>query len=171
MGRKTVRKVVTTAGVLLAGAGASLAAMAATAAPAQAAAPAPAVAPATLQSRLVTYTNNTRVRAGCKPIRVDQRLLLASRGHSAYQARTNKMSHIGSGGSSFGTRAKRAGYAYPQSENVAYGHRTASATMKAWMASPGHRANIVNCKAKSMAVGVAYSANGTPYYTQMFGWT
>ncbi|BFU45806.1 CAP domain-containing protein [Krasilnikovia sp. MM14-A1004] len=168
MGRKTMRKVVTTVGVMLAGVGASLVAMTVTAAPAQAAA---AVTTSTLQSQLVTYTNNTRARAGCKPIRVDSRLLLAARGHSAYQARTNKMSHIGSNGSSFVTRARAAGYAYPMSENVAYGTRTASATMKAWMASPGHRANIVDCRAKAMAVGVVYASNGTPYYTQMFGWT
>ncbi|BFU46605.1 CAP domain-containing protein [Krasilnikovia sp. MM14-A1004] len=167
MGRKTMRKVVTTVGVMLAGVGASLVAMTVTAAPAQAA----AVTTSTLQSQLVTYTNNTRARAGCKPIRVDSRLLLAARGHSAYQARTNKMSHIGANGSSFVDRAHRAGYAWPMSENVAYGYRTASETMKAWMASPGHRANIVDCRAKSMAVGVIYASNGTPYYTQMFGWT
>ncbi|RZU52394.1 uncharacterized protein YkwD [Krasilnikovia cinnamomea] len=167
MGRKTMRKVATMVGVLLAGAGASLVTLTVTAAPAQAA----TVTTSTLQSQLVTYTNNTRVRAGCKPIRVDSRLLLASRGHSAYQARTRKMSHIGANGSSFVTRARTAGYAYPMSENVAYGYTTASATMKAWMASPGHRANIVDCRAKAMAVGVVYASNGTPYYTQMFGWT
>ncbi|GAB1688773.1 CAP domain-containing protein [Krasilnikovia sp. M28-CT-15] len=167
MGRKTVRKVVTTVGVLLASAGASVAALSVSTAPAQAA----GVAPVTLQSQLVSLTNSTRVRAGCKPIRVDARLLAASRGHSAYQARTRKMSHIGANGSTFVTRARAAGYAYPQSENVAYGYATASATMRAWMASPGHRANIVNCKAKSMAVGVVYASNGVPYYTQMFGWT
>ncbi|GAB1642225.1 CAP domain-containing protein [Krasilnikovia sp. MM14-A1259] len=167
MGRKTLRKMVTTVGVLLAGAGASVAALSVSAAPASAA----AVSTSTLQTQLVTYTNNTRVRAGCKAIRVDSRLLLAARGHSAYQAQTNRMSHIGSHGSSFVDRAHAAGYRYPQSENVAYGYRTASETMKAWMASPGHRANILNCQAKSFAVGVIYASNGTPYYTQMFGWT
>ncbi|MET8151315.1 CAP domain-containing protein [Actinoplanes sp. NPDC049668] len=142
-----------------------MAAAAVTAAPAQAA----PVATSTLQSQLVTYTNNTRVRAGCKAIRVDARLLKAARGHSAYQARTKKMSHVGSGGSTFIQRGVRAGFAHPRSENVAYGYRTASETMKRWMASPGHRANIVDCKAKTFAVGVAYASDGAPYYTQMFG--
>ncbi|MBW6437051.1 CAP domain-containing protein, partial [Actinoplanes hulinensis] len=39
-----------------------------------------------------------------------------------------------------------------------------------WMNSPGHRANILNCKSKTVGVGVAYAANGTPYYTQDFGY-
>jgi len=163
--RKTVRKVMTTVGVTLAGASASLFAVTVAAAPAQAA----QVATSTLQTQLVTYTNNTRVRAGCKAIRVDSRLLSAARRHSAYQARTGKMSHVGSGGSSFIQRGTSAGFAHPRSENVAYGYRTASETMKGWMASPGHRANIVDCKAKTFAVGVVYASNGTPYYTQMFG--
>jgi uncharacterized protein YkwD len=37
------------------------------------------------------------------------------------------------------------------------------------MASPGHRANILNCKAKAVGVGAAYAANGNPYYTEDFG--
>jgi uncharacterized protein YkwD len=40
---------------------------------------------------------------------------------------------------------------------------------KAWMNSPGHRANILNCSARSIGVGVVYAKNGTPYYTQVFG--
>jgi uncharacterized protein YkwD len=165
MARKTMRKIVSMTGVMLAGVGASLVAMTVTAAPAQAA----PVATSTLQTQLVTYTNNTRVRAGCKAIPVDSRLLSAARRHSAYQARTGKMSHVGAGGSTFIQRGVQAGFAHPRSENVAYGYRTASETIKGWMASPGHRANIVDCKAKTFAVGVVYGANGAPYYTQMFG--
>jgi uncharacterized protein YkwD len=38
------------------------------------------------------------------------------------------------------------------------------------MASPGHRANILNCKATKVGVGAVYAANGTAYYTQDFGY-
>jgi uncharacterized protein YkwD len=37
------------------------------------------------------------------------------------------------------------------------------------MKSPGHRANILNCKAKAVGVAVAYSAKRVPYWTQVFG--
>jgi uncharacterized protein YkwD len=38
------------------------------------------------------------------------------------------------------------------------------------MASPGHRVDIVNCKVKTVGVGAVYSAGGTPYFTQNFGY-
>ena len=82
---------------------------------------------------------------------------------------TGKFSHVGVGGSSFVTRAKAAGYNSALSENIAWGYRSGAAVVNAWMHSPGHRANIVNCKAKAVGVGAAYSANGTPYFTQDFG--
>ncbi|RAK24681.1 Cysteine-rich secretory protein family protein, partial [Actinoplanes lutulentus] len=55
-------------------------------------------------------------------------------------------------------------------ENVAYGYRTAAQVVNGWMKSPGHRTNILNCKSKTVGVGAVYSANGTPYYTQDFGY-
>ncbi|MBO3740117.1 CAP domain-containing protein, partial [Actinoplanes flavus] len=58
----------------------------------------------------------------------------------------------------------------PSSENIAYGYRTATDVVTGWMNSPGHRANILNCKSKTVGVGVAYATDGTPYYTQDFGY-
>ena len=55
-------------------------------------------------------------------------------------------------------------------ENIAWGYRSASEVVDAWMDSPGHRANILNCGAKSIGAGVAWAKDGTPYYTQVFGW-
>ncbi|MDR2712279.1 MAG: CAP domain-containing protein [Clostridiales bacterium] len=53
-------------------------------------------------------------------------------------------------------------------ENIAYGQRTPSAVMDAWMNSPGHRANILSRTVTELGVGAAKSANGTLYWTQMF---
>jgi uncharacterized protein YkwD len=39
--------------------------------------------------------------------------------------------------------------------------------MEAWMNSPGHKANILNCDSK--AIGVGYDADGN-YWTQDFGY-
>jgi uncharacterized protein YkwD len=102
-------------------------------------------------------------------VRVDSRLNKAARAHSTYQARRSLMTHTGAGGTSFVTRAKRAGYANALSENVAYGYPTAKAVMTAWIKSPGHRANIRNCKAKAVGVAVAYNSKRWPYWTQVFG--
>ncbi|MFD0328838.1 CAP domain-containing protein [Streptacidiphilus monticola] len=53
-------------------------------------------------------------------------------------------------------------------ENIARGQQTPAAVMDAWMHSPGHRANILNCSYHSLGVG-AYFAPGGPWWTQDFG--
>jgi uncharacterized protein YkwD len=84
-------------------------------------------------------------------------------------ARHNMLSHEGSDGSSPWDRAERAGYDAALSENVAMGYPTAETVMEAWMKSQGHRDNILNCEAKAVGVGLARTADGTAYWTQMFG--
>jgi uncharacterized protein YkwD len=124
---------------------------------------------ATLMSQLVTQSNQSRARAGCPQLKVNQALITASVRHSSYMAATGRFSHTGSGGSTFVSRARTAGYGAAMSENIGWGYRTSSAMFKAWMASPGHRRNILNCSARSVGVGVVYAKNGTPYFTQVFG--
>ena len=53
-------------------------------------------------------------------------------------------------------------------ENIAYGQKTPEAVMNSWMNSPGHRSNILSPTYNQIGVGVAKSANGTFYWTQMF---
>jgi uncharacterized protein YkwD len=137
----------------------------AVAAPAQAA----TVSFSTLQTQVVSLSNKERVKAGCRALKVNDKLLWSTRGHSKYMATTGKFSHTGAGGSTFITRAKAAGYTTPRSENIAFGQRTAAEVVNAWMKSPGHRRNLLDCRAKTFAVGVVYAANGAPYYTQDFG--
>ncbi|MFC0530174.1 CAP domain-containing protein [Phytohabitans kaempferiae] len=121
------------------------------------------------ENRVVEITNQERAEAGCGPVRVNTRLANAARLHSQDQADHNNMSHTGSDGSSPWQRSERAGYDNAIGENVAAGYRTSAAVMDGWMNSDGHRANILNCDAKAIGVGLAYASNGTPYWTQMFG--
>jgi uncharacterized protein YkwD len=56
-------------------------------------------------------------------------------------------------------------------ENIAAGQPTPAAVMDAWMHSPGHRANILNCGYKVIGIGV-FTLAGSPYriyWTQDFG--
>jgi uncharacterized protein YkwD len=158
--KKTVRRL-----ALLAIVPATLLGSALLASPAEA-----AVVPAkTMMSQLVTQTNQSRARAGCGQLKVNQALVTASVRHSSYMAVTGRFSHAGSGGSNFVVRSRAAGYGAAMGENIGWGYRTSSTMFKAWMTSPGHRANILNCSAKSIGVGVVYAKNGTPYFTQVFG--
>jgi uncharacterized protein YkwD len=124
---------------------------------------------ATFEARIVKFTNDNRVKNGCAPVRTEAKLTTAARAHSVDMAKKNYFSHTGKDGSTFLVRAKRSGYTTAISENIAWGYRTPEAVVTAWMKSPGHKANIVNCKAKSVGVGLGKKADGTPYVTQIFG--
>ena len=50
-------------------------------------------------------------------------------------------------------------------ENVAFGQQTPDEVMRAWMNSPGHRANILHPDFTHIGIGVAA---GRPYWTQVF---
>jgi uncharacterized protein YkwD len=146
----------------------------ATATPAPAAATGtPVVVPVSpaqqLMTALIMQTNQIRATAGCGPVAVDEQLVAASLQQSAYMAATGTFGHLGRGGSTFVARARAAGYASPAGENIAWGYTTAAEVMDAWMASPPHRANILNCSARSIGTGVQFTDAGTPFYTQVFG--
>ncbi|MEV6487149.1 CAP domain-containing protein [Actinoplanes sp. NPDC051633] len=119
---------------------------------------------------LFTATNEAREKAGCPPLRADTELIVASIRQSRYMAVTRNFGHAGPGGSTFVTRARQAGYQQPAGENIAWGFRDPADVMQAWLASPAHRANILNCDARSIGAGVRLAEDGTPYYTQVFGW-
>ena len=53
-------------------------------------------------------------------------------------------------------------------ENIARGYTSVSAVTAGWMASAGHKANILNPNFKIISVGVAQAANGTYYWVENF---
>lgn len=52
-------------------------------------------------------------------------------------------------------------------ENIAYGTRSVSATVTAWMNSPGHKANILSDDFTEAGFG-CYEVNGVRYWVQLF---
>lgn len=54
-------------------------------------------------------------------------------------------------------------------ENVAYGYTKAGAVLKAWLDSPGHRANILEPRYRQLGVGARKSDAGVWYLAQVFG--
>ncbi|MEH0974595.1 CAP domain-containing protein [Micromonospora sp. CPCC 205546] len=117
--------------------------------------------------QVVDLVNAERAKAGCGAVGIDDKLTTAAQRHSQDQADHRNMSHTGSDGSNVGTRLDRVGYSWrTYGENVAWNQKTPAAVMDAWMNSPGHRANILNCAFTEIGVGVA-SSNG-PYWTQVF---
>lgn len=122
-----------------------------------------------LEDEVTALTNQERRAAGCGEVSTDERLRAAARGHSRDMAENDYFSHTGLDGSSFVERAQAQGYSSPAGENIAYGYATPAAVMEGWMNSDGHRRNILNCSHTTIGVGLAYDANGRPYWTQVFG--
>jgi len=125
-----------------------------------------------LESGVIKLTNSARAKHGCtNPLRYDSRLRSAARKHSSDMARRNYFSHDTPEGVTPWKRAQTAGYPNPSAENIAHGYPTAKSVVAAWMASSGHRANILNCESKAVGVGVYVGGDGGPYWTQMFGYS
>lgn len=122
------------------------------------------------EARVVTLTNRRRARAGCRPLRVDVHLRDAARAHSASMSRAGSMAHELPGELGVVQRIVRAGYTPWRrlAENVAAGFLTPGSVVRAWMASPGHRRNLLDCRLREIGVGVV--AEGTQlWWTQDFG--
>ncbi|WP_345576429.1 sigma-70 family RNA polymerase sigma factor [Streptomyces prasinosporus] len=134
------------------------------AAPPTAPAAAPGGAPA---AQVLALTNTERAEAGCGPVTLDDRLARAAQLHSEDMSANGYFSHTGQNGSSFADRARAQGHPSPGAENIARGQSSAASVMDAWMNSPGHRANILNCSLKTLGVGVVTS-DWT--WTQVFGY-
>ena len=127
--------------------------------------PVPAADPAT---EVVERTNALRAQYGLAPLVVHPQLVQSATAHSQDQAATNRMSHVGSNGSTMANRLTATGYSWRMvAENVAAGQRSAAAVTDAWANSPGHRANMLNGQLVHIGVAVAYSSSGTPYWTMV----
>jgi uncharacterized protein YkwD len=121
----------------------------------------------TLEADVVRIMNKTRAGAGCDPLAVDPRLDNAAEAHSRDMAQRDYFDHTTPEGITFRERIVNAGYANPATgENLAHGQRTAAEVMESWMASAGHRANILNCD--FALVGIGLDEDGM-YWTQDFG--
>lgn len=120
--------------------------------------------------QVVALVNVERSRAGCAPVSADAALQSAAQGHSDDMAARDYFSHTSPDGSTFAERIRAAGYLGGAiAENIAAGQPSAQDVMSAWMASPGHRANILNCTYRDIGVGYATGGSYGTYWTQTFG--
>lgn len=119
-----------------------------------------------VSSQVVALVNQQRASRGLGPLSISPTLSTAAEAHSRDQAQRSTMSHTGATGSNVYQRITTAGY-WPSAwgENVAAGQPSATDVMNAWMASSGHRANILSSNFSEIGVAAVASANGTLYWT------
>ncbi|HEY9038659.1 MAG TPA: CAP domain-containing protein [Roseovarius sp.] len=98
-------------------------------------------------------TNTLRANAGLEPLRVSGALTRAAAGHARDMAQNGFFSHTGSNGSGIGDRARAAGYGFCFiAENIAQGQSSVDQVLSGWMASTGHRRNILSEGAREFAL-------------------
>lgn len=122
---------------------------------------------APFQQQVLALVNHHRRKAGCGPLTLDARLILAANRHAADMARREYFEHESPGGRDPGERVTGAGYAWSRySENIARGQASPFQVVSAWMDSPGHRKNILDCALDEMGTGLAMASDRTPYWVQ-----
>ena len=97
-----------------------------------------------------------------------ERVAAVALGHSTDMAAHGSLRHDGSDGSDAGDRLLRAGFAWTAwGENIAAGYPEARSVLAAWMASPGHRRQLL-ADFTYVGIAVVAASNGTPYWTLDF---
>jgi len=117
-----------------------------------------------IRGAVLCLVNRERARRGERALRPNTRLRRAAQGHSESMARGAYFNHVGPGGVTPLARMRSVGYisrrtrGYEVGENIAYGTlwlATPRSIVAAWMASPGHRANILDGRFRDTAIGVS----------------
>ncbi|MSO77152.1 MAG: CAP domain-containing protein [Alphaproteobacteria bacterium] len=132
----------------------------------------PGAALSDLQSRLIAQVNVHRLAQGLGPLARHPALTAAALAHAADMAETHNLSHRGCDGSELGDRLHRAGYGFRRAaENVAAGPETPEQAVDLWMASEGHRRNMLI--ADLTEAGAAVARHGAmpnpPYWVLVLG--
>ncbi|MDQ6526262.1 CAP domain-containing protein [Nocardioides sp. LHD-245] len=122
------------------------------------------------EQSVIQLVNQQRVEAGCPPVRLNHKLRRAARTHSTAMASALTMTHYLPGEPTLGRRAAAAGYRgwTLVAENIARGFSSPESVVTAWMNSPSHRHNILNCRLRDLGVGVVLN-DGQLWWTQDFG--
>jgi uncharacterized protein YkwD len=126
--------------------------------------PAP-IDPQALQ--VLQETNAARAAAGCAPLLLMPLETTVADRHADEMAATGTMSHTGPDGSTPRSRLAAVGVRPMRTaENVALGYDAAT-VVDAWLASPGHRANILDCGLVYVGIAERQSGDGR-FWTQVF---
>jgi uncharacterized protein YkwD len=127
--------------------------------------------PAAYEMVLLHEINRVRARRGLPGLRASGLLAAAAQHHSRRMARQGFFDHDSPNGSPFW---KRVGRFYPSrgfnrwsvGENLAYGSPglSAAGTVRAWMKSPGHRANLLSGAWREIGLAAMHAASAPGVY-------
>jgi uncharacterized protein YkwD len=110
-------------------------------------------------AELLQLINSERAKlASCPPLVAQTQLRAAAEAHSADMALRNFFSHIAPEPRTTPLdRVEATGYAGARTgENIATGQNTAAKVFDAWMASSGHKRNMLNCSYSEVGIALYY---------------
>jgi uncharacterized protein YkwD len=121
------------------------------------------------RTRILALTNGQRTAAGLHPLTINPDLTRSAQQYVEHLAADGAFSHTD--GSVLAGRVAATGYRYQVvGENLALGQTTPRSVVAAWMASPDHRANMLDAHFTQMGVGVAKRSDGRVVWCIDFGW-
>ena len=122
---------------------------------------------------LLLHTNQKRAEAGLPPLQLNAELSNAAAGKAQDMIVKNYWAHTSPDGVTPWAFIKGAGYEYIYAgENLARGFTTAQDVVNAWMASPGHRENILSKNYNDIGFAIttgSLSGDETVLVVQEFG--
>jgi uncharacterized protein YkwD len=124
-----------------------------------------------LEQQIFDLANAQRIQAGLAPLTVNAKLVTAAQIHARDMAALGLMQHDlpGVAQPTLVSRAQFVGYSYGWlGENIASDYADAPSVVAAWMASPEHRANILNPNLKEAGLGVGRDTQGNLYFCEDF---
>jgi uncharacterized protein YkwD len=123
------------------------------------------------QQQILALVNAQRLRHGCGTLHASASLNQLAQSYSTEMGTEDFFSHTDPAGRTPWDRARAVGIANLGGENIAMGQQSPQSVMSAWMNSPGHRANILDCDYHSLGVGVfyGYGSGSGPWWTEDFG--
>jgi uncharacterized protein YkwD len=120
-------------------------------------------------AQALAEVNSYRASAGLPGLSTDRKLEKTAENHACDMARMGHYSHIGSNGSELVDRLKAQNYRYrAANENVGQ-FRPSTSAAGWWFNSPGHKANMLSPKIKSVGFGVAVGADQKHYWVMVGG--
>jgi uncharacterized protein YkwD len=118
-----------------------------------------------VRAAVLCLHNRERAGRGLPALKESPKLRRAAEGHSDDMVAGGFFAHESPSGADMAERILRTGYARGQGwslgENIAWGTgslATAAQIQRAWMDSPGHRANILRRQFREIGIGIALGA-------------
>lgn len=112
----------------------------------------------------VTHLEQIRQSNGLSSMRTDSRLERAARRQAAYMASSGRMTHDTGRGRDFASRMRSDNVAPAAAENIAHGRMSVPRLFAMWMASEGHRTNMLDPRFERFGLAYAEGENGRRYW-------